>query len=73
VNETFDVVVQMERSDYTGKVGETVLLIGAQHFGEGYEHPHVGSLDPSDQLTPDVARQLAGALLEMADAAEVNA
>jgi hypothetical protein len=72
IAETFDVVVQLDRYDSAGKVGETVIYVGAQHYGEGYEHPNVGSLDPSDQLTPDVARQLAAALLAMADAAEVT-
>lgn len=70
--ETFDVVVQMDRFDEKGEVGATMISVGAQHYGTGYEHPDVGSLDPSDQMTPNVARQLAAVLLAMADAAETR-
>jgi len=68
-----EIVVLLDRFDFAGQVGNVGISITARHHGPGYEGPdNVGSLDGCDVFGPSVARQLAAALLELADAAEVT-
>jgi hypothetical protein len=68
-----DIVVMLDRFDDHGQIGRPGIAITARHHGPGYEGPDKhGALDGCDVFGPNVARQLAAALLELADAAEVT-